>query len=191
MSILSKLLKPNIEKLERKGDLEGLIKAIRHKNSEIRRNAAIALIKILTEQLKNKHLTAEERKGARTLLQKIFFYQMYADIFWSEYDDLISLIRKDKLDKIVEIGYPMLVPLMYSVLGFKNNFDAINVYSWRLNNLDCDNLENRVEIAAIGNITGMSTLGVVNEIILPVVNELRSRYFVSKERFRSEGLFDN
>lgn len=37
------LFKPNVKKMEKKKDVEGLIKALEHKNKGVRRNAATAL----------------------------------------------------------------------------------------------------------------------------------------------------
>lgn len=46
MSFLDRILPPNIKRLEAKSDVDGLIEALRHKNSEIRHGAAGALGRI-------------------------------------------------------------------------------------------------------------------------------------------------
>jgi HEAT repeat protein len=43
MGIFDKLFKPNVEKLKAKGDVEGLIKVLKHKNPEVRSEAEEAL----------------------------------------------------------------------------------------------------------------------------------------------------
>lgn len=46
MGIFDKFFKPNIEKLEERRDVKGLIKAIKYKDEDVREKAADALFKI-------------------------------------------------------------------------------------------------------------------------------------------------
>ena len=46
MGIFDRLFKPNVERLQEKKNVKGLIKALRHKDSDVRRDAAWALGKI-------------------------------------------------------------------------------------------------------------------------------------------------
>ena len=46
MGVFGKFFKPNVEKMEKKRDVEGLIKVLEHKDKEVREKAAIALGRI-------------------------------------------------------------------------------------------------------------------------------------------------
>jgi len=71
------IVKPNVEKLKENKDVEGLIKALGHKDHTVRSNAAIALGKIgdkravepLTQALKDKDSDFQEE--AKMTLDKI------------------------------------------------------------------------------------------------------------------------
>ena len=48
--MIERLLKPNVNKLKEKNDIEGLIQAISHKNKNIRYKAALSIVQIGDEK---------------------------------------------------------------------------------------------------------------------------------------------
>ena len=111
--------KPNTEKLKEKRDVEGLIKALEHRDETVQEEAAVALgdigesgVEPLIQVLKDGYLPTQRATAVKALDK----------IGWEPKNDTEKayyLITKDRWDEVVKIGEPAVEPLIQAL---KYNF---------------------------------------------------------------------
>lgn len=129
MGILRKFFKPDIEKMERKGDVEGLIKALKHEDSDVRREAEEALGRIggpiavepLFDMFKDKEETDGVRRGALRSLKKMGSSEV-VELFISVLKDKSQDVdvRVGVTEALGELGGPRATEALIGVFKDKN-----------------------------------------------------------------------